>query len=289
MNNTENRNDLRTDLRANLTNEPILLPDDVHMHCEFSGDSETPMEEMIERAIQNGLTGICFTDHYDMDFNPPLEFELDTPAYTKKLRRMQEKYRDQIEIRYGVELGLQTHLSERITEYLKAWPFDQVIGSMHLVDGYDPYYRENFPQYTDEQLYTRYFDAAVENLKGFHDFDVFGHVDYVVRYGYTKAENYSYMRYREVLDEILTLLIRYDIALEINTGGFKYGLGFPNPHPDLIRRYRELGGRMITFGADAHVPEYVGYEFAQAVEIARACGFQEYIVFRNRTPESRKL
>ena len=110
---------------------------DCHMHSFFSSDSEAPTEEMVKRAVELGLPAICPTDHYDMDYSTG-EFQLDTPAYAAKIRELQEKYRDKIDIRFGVELGLQLHLKERMEEYVNAWPFDYVIGSMHVIDGKDP-------------------------------------------------------------------------------------------------------------------------------------------------------
>ena len=107
---------------------------DCHMHSFFSSDSEAPTEEMVKRAVELGLPAICLTDHYDMDYSTG-EFQLDTPAYAAKIRELQEKYRDRIDIRFGVELGLQLHLKERMEEYVNAWPFDYVIGSMHVIDG----------------------------------------------------------------------------------------------------------------------------------------------------------
>ena len=38
---------------------------DCHMHTMYSGDSVTPMEEMILGGISKGLTTICFTEHND--------------------------------------------------------------------------------------------------------------------------------------------------------------------------------------------------------------------------------
>ncbi len=43
--------------------------------------------------------------------------------------------------------------------------------------------------------------------------------------------------------------------------GIKYGLGFAHPHPSVLRRYKELGGEIITVGSDAHKAEHIGYEF----------------------------
>ena len=120
---------------------------DCHMHSFFSSDSEAPTEEMVKRAVELGLPAICLTDHYDMDYSTG-EFQLDTPAYAAKIRELQEKYHDRIDIRFGVELGLQLHLKERMEEYVNAWPFDYVIGSMHVIDGKDPYYEDAFPDWS---------------------------------------------------------------------------------------------------------------------------------------------
>lgn len=81
-----------------------------------------------------------------------------------------------------MELGLQLHLKERMEEYVNAWPFDYVIGSMHVIDGKDPYYEDAFPDWTAEELYRAYFRATAENIRFFHNFQTLGHLDYVVRY-----------------------------------------------------------------------------------------------------------
>ena len=192
---------------------------------------------------------------------------------------------DRIDIRFGVELGLQLHLKERMEEYVNAWPFDYVIGSMHVIDGKDPYYEDAFPDWTAEELYRAYFRATAENIRFFHNFQTLGHLDYVVRYCREKGKDYSYRAFADEIDTILKELIQYDIALEINTGGYKAGLGVPNPTPDVIRRYRELGGEKITFGADAHKPEHIAFHFADAAAIAQEAGFRYYVRFKEKKPE----
>ena len=83
-------------------------------------------------------------------------------------------------------------------------------------------------------------------------------------------------------------LISHQIALEVNTAGLRM-LGFTNPHPDVIRRYREMGGELITVGSDGHVPEYLGYGFDRLPELLSDCGFDSYTVFRKGKPEFRKV
>ena len=100
-----------------------------------------------------------------------------------------------------------------------------------------------------------------------------------------RGKDYSYRAFADEIDTILKELIQYDIALEINTGGYKAGLGVPNPTPDVIRRYRELGGEKITFGADAHKPEHIAFHFADAAAIAQEAGFRYYVRFKEKKPE----
>ena len=134
-----------------------------------------------------------------------------------------------------------------------------------------------------------YFESILENIHAFDGFDVYGHIDYVVRYGPTKNANYSWTQYQDVIDEILKLLIENGKGIEINTGGFKYGLGHPNPTEGIIRRYRELGGEIITIGADAHAPQHIGYDFQKVPDILKEAGFEYFTVFKQRKPEFLKL
>ena len=91
------------------------------------------------------------------------------------------------------------------------------------------------------------------------------------------------------MDAILRLLIEKGKGIEINTGGWKAGLAETNPCRDVLRRYRELGGEIITMGSDAHTPEYIGYRFADAKEALKACGFRYFTVFRERRPVFMRL
>ena len=153
----------------------------------------------------------------------------------------------------------------------------------------DPYYRGFFEGRSDEEAYHEAFEVTVENLKKIDSFDSLGHLDYVVRYGAHQAEGYSYRKYADEIDEILKHLISHGKGLEMNMAGMKYGLGFPNPHPDVIRRYKELGGEIVTIGADAHRPEHVAFDFDKAGEILISCGFSYYAEFKGRKPIFKRI
>ena len=259
---------------------------DQHMHCNFSGDSDALPEDMIRAGIAHGLSGICFTDHLDYDYpEEPNIFLLDFDNYFKALSDLREKYADKISVNIGIELGLQPQAAGQNLAVAEKYPFDFIIGSSHVVNHMDPYYPEFFAGRDEDAAYMEYFESVLENINSGVDFDVYGHIDYVVRYGPNKNAFYTYEKFKDIIDEILTQLISKGKGIEVNTGGFKYGLGHPNPTEDIIKRYWELGGEIITMGADAHVPEYVAYEFDKTAQIIKNCGFKYYTVFKNRKAE----
>ena len=263
---------------------------DTHMHSQYSGDSDTPQDAMINAAIAKGLSGLCFTDHLDIDYpGQPELFLLDLPNYVSSVLAGQKNNCERIDVRLGIELGLQPHLAALYEDILNQYPFDFVIGSSHVVHGFDPYYPQFYEGRDEESCYLEYFESILENIRAFDSFDVYGHIDYVVRYGPNRNANYSYKKYSDVIDEILKLLIEKGKGIEINTGGFKYGLGHPNPTEDIITRYRELGGEIITIGADAHAPEHVAYDFEKVPTILKDSGFRYFTVFKERKPEFIKL
>lgn len=258
---------------------------DTHMHCHFSGDSEADTEEMIKAAINHKLGGICFTDHLDLDYKEePGLFLLDVDSYQAEIAALQKKYEDTFPIHWGIEVGLQPHVVEENRAITSKYPFDFVIGSSHCVDCIDIYYPAFYEGTTEDAAYRRYFEAILSNVKTDADYDVYGHLDYVVRYGPNKNQFYSYEKYADIIDEILRLLIAKGKGIEINTAGFKYGLGHPNPTEEILKRYRELGGEIITIGADGHKPEHVAYDFEKVPSILRNAGFTHFTVFKKRKP-----
>lgn len=273
------------------TKEIGMITGDFHVHTNFSGDSDTPMEEMIKRAIKIGLTKICFTDHMDYNYPKkyPMDFTLDVKGYLDTITDMAKQYKDHIKIYKGIELGLTPENGAWYRELLGRYSFDFIIGSSHVVDNLDPYYPEYWEDTEEEEGYRRYFQTILDNMKAFHDFDSYGHIDYIVRYGPNKNQNYTYEKYADLIDEILITLINKEKALEINTSGYKYGLAQSHPHKDIIKRYKELGGEYITIGSDAHRKEHLAYDFRKAEDMLISLGFEYYTIFDKRIPKLVKI
>lgn len=270
------------------------ITSDYHLHSSFSGDSDASMEHMILKGIQTGLTHMCFTQHQDFDYpeipgEPPDKFLLNTDSYLYDFIRYKEKYAGQIKLFFGVELGLQPHLARENTIYVKNYDFDFIIGSSHVCERQDPYYPSFYEGRSEEEAYRTYFSSILDNIKKFSYYDVYGHLDYVVRYGPDMDREYSYDKYKDVLDPILESLIADGKGIEINTGGLKSGLRELHPCNAVIKRYRELGGEIITIGSDAHDPDHIAEAFPRAARILTEAGFRYYTVFEKRMPEFLKL
>lgn len=277
-----------------------MIQADMHMHTWFSTDSEACPRDMADEAVRKGLKTICFTDHFDKD---DLEWGeegiFDVDAYFVEMQKLQEEYAGKLNIRIGIELGLRTYLKDYYEELTKKYPFDFVIGSVHNVpykkdaEGNvlytDPAAEKLFTDRTDKEAYRLMMETTLENVRTSDCFQTLGHLDYVVRYGKSREKEYSYTDYADIIDEILKLLIEKEKGLEVNSAGLKYGLPFAHPHPDVLKRYRELGGEIITIGADAHKPEHIAYDFAKAEEILKSCGFKYYTEFFEQKPVFKQL
>ena len=277
-----------------------MIQADMHMHTWFSTDSEACPRDMADEAVRKGLKTICFTDHFDKD---DLEWGeegiFDVDAYFVEMQKLQEEYAGKLNIRIGIELGFRTYLKDYYEELTKKYPFDFVIGSVHNVpykkdaEGNilytDPAAEKLFTDRTDKEAYRPMMETTLENVRTSDCFQTLGHLDYVVRYGKSREKEYSYTDYADIIDEILKLLIEKEKGLEVNSAGLKYGLPFAHPHPDVLKRHRELGGEIITIGADAHKPEHIAYDFAKVEEILKSCGFKYYTEFFEQKPVFKQL
>ncbi len=269
-----------------------MIKSDFHLHTKLSSDGISEMADMIETAVDRGLENICFTEHMDYDNpfdNEDGDFEVDTDAYYKRYKELTAD-ETRISVGFGIELGLQPHLVEYYNEYLAKYPFDFVIGSSHAVYGQDPWDKRYYEAFESEDAaYRTYFEGELECAELFDNYDIYGHLDYALRYGPNGDKYFSYEKYADVLDEILKNIIAKGKGIEINSSGYRKGMKGANPADSIIRRYRELGGEIITVGSDAHVTTDVAADFDRAEKALLDCGFRYYTIFRNRKPQQLPL
>lgn len=122
-------------------------------------------------------------------------------------------------------------------------------------------------------------------MRTFDNYNVYGHLDFVVRYGPNKRKYFNFNDYKDLFVEILKIIIQNGKGIEVNTAGLRKNLGYPHPHKDILKMYKDLGGEIITIGSDAHLPEHIGYKFEDISELLKSLGFNYYTVFENQNPK----
>lgn len=262
---------------------------DCHVHTNVSHDGISSLNDYITLGKEKGVDEITFTEHWD-DYTG-----LKTNLKTLDLEKYREEYlktkNDNIlKTNFGIEIGLQPDIVEKVQMIVKHYPFDFIIGSSHITCKKDMAMDKSFfENLSRKEAYLKYFKEVLENIKLYNDFDVYGHIDYVVRYGGYDENKIDYMEFQEILDEILLALIKKDKGIEINTSGIRYGLKNPHPNIDIIKRYKELGGKIITMGSDAHKIGDLANNFDVAFDILESVGFKDVAVYHNRIPDFYKI
>ena len=241
---------------------------DSHSHTAFSADSEMKAADAIAMAEKAGV-GLVFTEHLDLDYPGEMDFSFDPQAYWQAY----EPYRGD-NLRLGIEIGMNEAILEGNLHFLEQEPFDLVIGSQHIVDGQDIYYPAYYEGKSKEEAFHRYYELMAENVRryGAH-IDVLGHIDYISRYAPYANPEVSYGIFQEDIDKILRAAIETDTVLELNTRRLGSRLACKELMP-VYARYRELGGRYVTLGSDAHTADAIAANFGAAEELAAMAGLQ---------------
>lgn len=250
---------------------------DTHIHTNFSHDSGMDIEDVVLRTQQLGM-GVILTEHLDLNYPDPLAFNLDVAAYFKEYSCFRNE-----NLLLGIEIGLGVEdvlANRRLTE---KYPFDFVLGSIHVVDNADIYDEGFYKDKTKQQVFSQYFNAMVECLKVYDFIDSLGHIDYISRYARFDDREISYSEHAAVLDQIFNIMVKNQICLEINTRRFGDEKAVESLKP-LYQRYYELGGRYVTIGSDAHVPGNIGNHMAVAFELAEYCKLK-MVYFKERRME----
>lgn len=254
---------------------------DYHIHSNFSADCETPMEKTIEQAIKLGLEEICFTEHIDYDYpDTSIQFEFDLDQYDRKLKEMQAAYAGKLQIKKGIEIGVQPHLLNRYETFINEEAFDFVICSMHTAEKKDLHSGDFFKDYTVDEAHQAYYEELLQCVKNYKNFDILGHVDLVKRYTKEKSSK----DFHDILAEIFKEIIPKGKGIELNTSGVRYGLESGMPSLDILKLYKECGGEILTIGSDSHVETTLAYQFKESFEMLQAIGFRYVATFADRKP-----
>ena len=285
---------------------------DYHIHCEFSDDSRTPMEDQIERAIELGLDEVCFTDHVDYGIKKDwdegnIEYRggdgmsssademdpianVDYPKYFEKLDRMREIYKGKITVKNGLEFGIQTITVDKFDKLFDRYKdiLDFTLLSMHQVDNLE-FWTQDFQRGRTQKEYNeKYYQEIYDVQKVFKNYSVLAHLDLLGRYD--ELGFYPFELVEDMIAEILKLAIADGKGIEVNTSSWHYGLPDTQPSRKILRLYKDLGGKIITVGSDAHVTKFLADHLDDAYAILKdEIGFTEICTYDHMQPVFHKL
>ncbi|MBQ8378798.1 MAG: histidinol-phosphatase HisJ family protein [Oscillospiraceae bacterium] len=277
---------------------------DCHTHTQFSVDSEADINQMIEKAISLRLSAYAVTDHCECnrwysedhyigeDTYRYFDFGKDFENSVSAVCELKEKYSDRINLICGVEMGqaLQdVEIAERIVSDKR---LDFVIASMHQLPKTEDFAFLDYTKFTQSEiknLLERYF-TEIHKMCLWGKFDILGHLTYVLRYiEGAYGVKVDMTPYDDIIEEIFKAVVSKGNGIEINTSGLRQKYGDTFPTYKYVKRYKELGGEILSLGSDTHFVEDVGKGIFEGSQIAKKAGFDYIAYYKNRKPEFIKI
>jgi len=262
---------------------------DQHLHSRHSCDSQADPAENVRQAIERGLAGLTFTEHFDVHPDDWATCVYDDTAYSNTISSLRDSFGHRIFIGKGIEVCFQPERMDFILDFLDRHEFDLIVLSIHYFDG-KPLHRQRSWDGLDAQAGTElYLRGALEaaswcerttKTQG-RRFDVLGHLDLAKRYTRRFFDTYDMNPHRGLIDEILQTCLAAELTPEINTSSLRQGLRETMPGPPTIQRYAQLGGTAMSVGSDAHRSQDVGAGFDEAAGLLRSAGLSS-VVFKQR-------
>jgi histidinol-phosphatase (PHP family) len=250
---------------------------DSHVHSTFSTDSPMTIDEILLKSKELDL-GIVLTEHMDLNFPDSKKFRFNVEEYFKQYNSIRSD-----KLLLGVEIGMHKDYYKNNNFLPEKHEFDYVLGSLHFMGNDDIYVAESYEGKSKKEAYEFYFKEMAENLTLHENIDCLGHIDYIARYSAYDDKSINYNEFKHCIDEVLAILVRKNIAMEINTRrlGNKQVINELLP---IYKRYHELGGKYVVIGSDAHNSTSIGYNFVRAKELAELSGLKP-IYFKGRKPQ----
>lgn len=257
---------------------------DSHTHSECSFDGNESIQQMCEHACDAGLYSLTITDHCECNEYFEKNVRDDIKRSVTETAEESRKYQDKLWLLTGIELGQPTQDPAAAGDALSLTDYDFVLGSLHNLRDEQDFYFLEYTEDSASKLLDRYLDELLE-LAQQNLFDSLAHLDYPLRYMIGNAGiNISLKSYEEKLDAVLKTLVKNEKALEINTSGLRQTIGRTLPDAEVLRKFREAGGKYVTLGSDAHYCRDIGSGIGDGMQLLKDCGFSHFTIFEKRQP-----
>jgi histidinol-phosphatase (PHP family) len=271
---------------------------DYHMHLRGRANGrEGPIEltveavqRFVEQAAARGVDEIAFTEH--MYYFRQAEPFLGHPYHRSRVAYDLDDYCAAIleaksrglPVKLALELEWLPDRDEELAETLRPYPWDFLLGSVHLVDGeavdMEPGLWERL---TVEEVWRRYF-AGLRDLAQSGLADVLAHPDLVKIFG----RRPSRATVEACHEQAAAAIAEGGVAVEVSTAGLRKPVGELYPDAGFLARCRELGVG-ATLASDAHVAHDVGRDFDAGLELLGSAGYETVTVFEGRAARQEPL
>lgn len=259
---------------------------DYHTHTTLCHHATGTRAEYLAAAEAAGLDEIGVSDHipWPAGFDPkwrmsPEEF----PIYKSMIAEMRA-IKSKVKIKYAIEADWVPGKMDEVVLNIEKEPFDYVIGSIHYTDElpFDDIDCKTAVwegEGRSEWIWNRYYELMLDMTSSGY-FDIIGHFDLPKKFGSLPPETDII---HSGIVNILKSAEANSMAIEINTSGLRKQAKEFYPQFNILKQAASLG-MMLTFGSDAHDPNDVGANFAEAIAIAKEAGFTKYVSFDQRKP-----
>ena len=256
---------------------------DMHVHSDNSPDGNHSPMFICEQAVDKGLRAIAITDHCEIDSFLSQRYNSATVHSYFECSKARSAFEGQLLLLIGIEIG-QPLYDEKLTEKIVTMrQYDVVLGSLHRPAGFDCDIKDiNYAEIDVYKFMEDYF-SQLSDIAGCPYIDILSHITAPMRriQGRYKID-FDYDRIKEATDKLLSTIIKNNKALEINASGLRQDMRRTMPEESIVRRYKELGGKYLTIGSDAHSAYDVGEGVREGMKIAKRCGFDQLTFFVNR-------
>jgi len=235
------------------------------------------LQHGLEIARRNDI-GMTITEHLDLKFPTGTDIAFDIDKYFDDY----EKYKSS-KFMLGIEIGMQQICLEENRDIVNKYPFDYIIGSIHAAKGEDFFNPKTYEGKTKKEVFEQYFSSMVDCVKQYDFIDSVGHIDYISRYATFHDNEIHYHEFKEYIDEVLKTIVHNEKVMEINTRRLNNVVAYNNLI-DIYSAYKQIGGKYVTIGSDAHHAEDVGNNFVLANRICEICNLKP-VYFKKRKME----
>lgn len=218
-----------------------------HTHTPRCNHATGSEREYIEKAIQEGVKVLGFSDHspclFDGDYYSHFRMRPELfEGYVNTIRSLAEEYAGQITLLVGVELEYYPRYFARTTRFLADGDCDYLILGQHFVGNEEKGSQKN----SDKEVLDRYVAQVIEGIES----GMYTYIAHPDMCGYMDDRSYREKCYLKLCEAAK----RLNVPLEFNLLGLSENRWYPTE--DFFKVAASVGNE-IVLGCDAHSPNRI--------------------------------